>query len=439
MLGSNKLETSYEHIYTQSESENAESIRSIVELCRLKFPDLKYKISKNVKSAFKEKFRAAFKLSSAHKLTDSKAFKASVSQRSVTFKSPETKTEPQFYLASSPVGTKHSNELKVGKKHKLSITCPNGDAGEEATGVKLPKTNSGNTSSTSSNSSISSNSSASTPSLYSYNSPLYASSPASLTNANLFATAAASSSTNENATLASQLFETDFFRLAATNPLFRFSEFASLAAANNPYFKNINNYFRSQNYLNPPGLANSSSYELKGNSLQGSGTTTNPGTASTPLSLSVSSLTTTTPSSSGIAPPQYSFNSKKSQSASTKSNQQQYHHSSGVSSHQTDKSIGHNIPNEISKTQASQGGHKTANSVSNGDSNGLKASNVTNGINSYFSTSSKLKLSSKFSKLSSSEIQTIKSLINGYKESAAFLSRSAEELESLINDSSEND
>ncbi len=60
-----------------------------------------------------------------------------------------------------------------------------------------------------------------------------------------------------------------------------------------------------------------------------------------------------------------------------------------------------------------------------------------NGIEPYFSVSSKLKLSSKFSKLSSPEIQTIKSLIIGYRESAAFLSRSAEELEILINDSYE--
>jgi hypothetical protein len=51
------------------------------------------------------------------------------------------------------------------------------------------------------------------------------------------------------------------------------------------------------------------------------------------------------------------------------------------------------------------------------------------------SPSSKLKFS-KFSKLNSAEIQTIKTLINSYKESAAFLSRSAEELEQLIGESS---
>lgn len=41
--------------------------------------------------------------------------------------------------------------------------------------------------------------------------------------------------------LKSQLFDGDFMRLAATNPLFRFSDFGSMA--NNPYFKNL---FRSQ-------------------------------------------------------------------------------------------------------------------------------------------------------------------------------------------------
>lgn len=52
--------------------------------------------------------------------------------------------------------------------------------------------------------------------------------------------------------------------------------------------------------------------------------------------------------------------------------------------------------------------------------------------------SSKFKLSNKLSKLSHSEIQTVKSLINSYRESAAFLSRSADELEQIINEINEN-
>lgn len=74
----------------------------------------------------------------------------------------------------------------------------------------------------------------------------------------------------------------------------------------------------------------------------------------------------------------------------------------------------------------------------NDESGRIKLANaLSNDIGPYFSPSSKLKLSSKFSKLSSTEIQTIKTLITGYRESAAFLSRSAEELETLINDSYE--
>jgi len=56
---------------------------------------------------------------------------------------------------------------------------------------------------------------------------------------------------------------------------------------------------------------------------------------------------------------------------------------------------------------------------------------ASNGLAPYF-TAPKFKLGSKFSRLSVSEIQTIRSLITGYRESAAFLNRSAEELEALI-------
>ena len=51
----------YDHDYSQSELENDEQIRRIIQLCKLKFPELKYKITKCVKTVFKEKFRAAYK------------------------------------------------------------------------------------------------------------------------------------------------------------------------------------------------------------------------------------------------------------------------------------------------------------------------------------------------------------------------------------------
>lgn len=53
-------------------------------------------------------------------------------------------------------------------------------------------------------------------------------------------------------------------------------------------------------------------------------------------------------------------------------------------------------------------------------------------ISVQFSNASKIKSSNQLSKLNPSEIQTIKNLIRSYRESASFLSRSAEELEQLI-------
>jgi len=53
---------------------------------------------------------------------------------------------------------------------------------------------------------------------------------------------------------------------------------------------------------------------------------------------------------------------------------------------------------------------------------------------SLFNSSIKLKLNGKLSKMSTSELQTVRNLINSYRESAAFLTRSAEELEQIVND-----
>ena len=52
----------------------------------------------------------------------------------------------------------------------------------------------------------------------------------------------ASSSADLNGRVKPQMFDNEFLRLAAANPLFKFSDFASMAATN-PYLKNI---FRSQ-------------------------------------------------------------------------------------------------------------------------------------------------------------------------------------------------
>lgn len=55
------LEMDYDHDYNQSELENEENIRKIIHLCKQKYPDLKYKITKCVKTVFKEKFRVSYK------------------------------------------------------------------------------------------------------------------------------------------------------------------------------------------------------------------------------------------------------------------------------------------------------------------------------------------------------------------------------------------
>ena len=62
-------EMDYDHDYSQSELENDEQIRRIIQLCKLRFPELKYKITKCVKTVFKEKFRAAYKKSEEKSLT----------------------------------------------------------------------------------------------------------------------------------------------------------------------------------------------------------------------------------------------------------------------------------------------------------------------------------------------------------------------------------
>lgn len=89
-------------IYTKAEIENQENIRTITDCCRQKFPELKYKISKSIKSAFKEKYREFFKLystSSKYDQNKNKSFKsnstsdtsASNNNRSVSFKDFKTK------------------------------------------------------------------------------------------------------------------------------------------------------------------------------------------------------------------------------------------------------------------------------------------------------------------------------------------------------------
>lgn len=173
----------------------------------------------------------------------------------------------------------------------------------------------------------------------------------------------------------SPFFDPEFLRLAAasasaTNPLFRFPDFTSLAS--NPYLSNFSNLLMRPNITSSP-QASSNPFL----------------TPNTPLGLPNLSNSLNSPS--------------KAQEESTKAS---YSNQNGGA-----KNSNYKIPTNKSSQS------------SNSDS--------------YFSTS-KLKLSSKLSKLNGAEIQTIKSLITSYRESAAFLSRSAEELEQLIGEMCEN-
>jgi hypothetical protein len=77
-----------ELVFSQAEAENEQALRSLADLARSRFPQLKYKISKSIRSAFKEKFREF--LQEAVK-SRPLASNHSPSGRSVTFKDFKTK------------------------------------------------------------------------------------------------------------------------------------------------------------------------------------------------------------------------------------------------------------------------------------------------------------------------------------------------------------
>lgn len=207
----------------------------------------------------------------------------------------------------------------------------------------------------------------------------------------------------------SPFFDPEFLRLAAasaSNPLFRFPDFGALTS--NSYFNNI---FRP-NLASSPQPLSSPSFVAP----------------TPPLALSVGALTSKS-SYMGHEKPQREEqqtnvqNGNSEQKLSAQNGSSSSKSSAGLIGQKYQKSI--NLSSNISN--------------SNGTSESPKLSNGNHGNHcSPATSSSKLKLSSKFSKLNGSEIQTIKNLISSYKESAAFLSRSAEELEQLISEFSEN-
>jgi len=76
-----------ELVFSQAEAENEQSLRSLADLARSRFPQLRYKISKSIRSAFKEKFREFLQAVKSRPL----ASNHSPSGRSVTFKDFKTK------------------------------------------------------------------------------------------------------------------------------------------------------------------------------------------------------------------------------------------------------------------------------------------------------------------------------------------------------------
>lgn len=134
--------------------------------------------------------------------------------------------------------------------------------------------------------------------------------------------------------------------------------------------------------------------------------------------------------------------SKPKSSSSTSSSSQNSSSSSSLKQQQQQPSSQNSKSSQSSSNSSSSSQHKQSNS--NGDSmysnnNYNSSSNNSNSKTlaspySLFNSSIKLKLNGKLSKMSTSELQTVRNLINSYRESAAFLTRSAEELEQIVND-----
>lgn len=478
----NNPQISEDQIYSQAEVENQESIRKIVEACRKKFPELRYKINKSVKSAFKEKYRSSLKHFSINRNDSRNRSYHSVKNadspfnRNVSFRDYKTKNllhvnesqnhcsyEPQNISPPSNISRdgsgfsntqKHSisqcSDHKLYKKHKSSLYSS--QSGDQQDSSDITKSSQNKNHSSQNLKSINQN----TSTLPFNFSPAHLN--ASLSTAgtipNIFNTSLsqtkAGSALNSNMplldgdpnALKSQLFDGDFMRLAATNPLFRFSDFGSMA--NNPYFKNL---FRSQTGLNGTGIPNplpspshstfvmnnlhASPSSTSSSSFATPSLTPSASTGLSPMCLSVNSLTSNTQSIRNNTSPQSSSSSKKT---SSNLNSKGSSNHLGHHTHNLEKVSNHS---DILNNNKSQNNSPLKIQNSNDEINKFNRLTDSNNIDSYFSASSKLKLSNKFSKLSPSEVQTIKSLITGYKESAAFLNRSAEELEALINHSYE--
>ena len=130
----------------QSEIENEENIKFLNEICRQKFPDLRQKVGKYVRSVFKEKFRAWARVNSTGKSSsdylnnenektskvdtkissNSKVFNSSPSYLANGSKLQETtKSKVNEYDTAYQVSNKSSNSSvspTISQKHSLSTS-----------------------------------------------------------------------------------------------------------------------------------------------------------------------------------------------------------------------------------------------------------------------------------------------------------------------------
>jgi hypothetical protein len=197
--------------------------------------------------------------------------------------------------------------------------------------------------------------------------------------------------------LGGPLFDPEFLRIAA-NPLLRFHpDFP------NPYLTNLSNIFK------PNSIPSSSA------------STFNPANFFSPFN-QYNTSQTPIPQFGNTNNNKFNLESKVEVKNESPFAQKQ----NGIPKGNMSNSSSSSIPKSAKSSNSS--------SESSGNQSSLK---VTNGMANSPLTSSKFKLSNKFSKLSSSEAQTIKNLMSSYRESAAFLTRSADELEQLINESYE--
>jgi hypothetical protein len=239
-------------------------------------------------------------------------------------------------------------------------------------------------------------------------------------------------------------FDPEFLRLAAasaasTNPLFRFPDFNSVAAAaaaaggnQNPYFNSLSNFFQQKTYQNSPLAPPSQSY--LDSSLSQTSNQFSPQSLK-PVHTSFRDSSSNEPKKHD-SHPGLSVDSKHNgfqpESSKLANHPQQQQHQNGGGGGYLDKHQQNLQNNHTKSNKLTNGSSKTTTKSDSSSSSSFSPQNGHLNSKNLLAASSKLKLSSKFSKLNSTEVQTIKNLINSYKESAAFLSRSAEELEQLI-------